>query len=71
MPYTLGVPGCPKCKGRGVVDGEERISYRADGTELRYPTVYRCSCLEAKPEDELPRAPAEPDAQSRAAGEKE
>ena len=71
MPRSLGVPGCPKCKGAGVVDGETRTIVRQDGSKVKYPTVYRCSCLEAKSDQGEPPAPAGPDAQKRAAGEKE
>lgn len=72
MPYTLGKPGCPKCKGDGVTPGEPITIERVSGPPKVYPTVIRCSCLEKSVEDLM----AEPekskaDMQRRAAGEKD
>jgi len=66
MPYTLGKPGCPICKGKGVYDSAPLTKIGFDGVERTYPTVTRCSCLEAKTGETARK----PDAQSRAAGEK-
>lgn len=68
--YTMGKPGCPKCKGEGVFPGTPRTVLRQDGSEVQYPTVVRCSCLEVKVELPDP-APASIDQAQKAAGEKE
>ena len=74
MTRKLGVPGCPTCKGEGLIPGTTVIRETADGRRIEYPTSRRCSCLsvpaEASPED-LGESKSKPDAQSRAAGEKE
>jgi hypothetical protein len=72
MPFTLGKPGCPKCKGDGVFPAEDRVIVGPGGREVRYPQVERCSCLSKPIEEESPvdrRAGEGPDAQTRAAGE--
>jgi len=71
MPHTLGVPGCPKCKGVGVFDGPPREIFRQDGSTMSYPTVIRCSCLEKPADASSGDDAAKPDAQQRAAGEKD
>ena len=76
MPFTLGKPNCPKCKGVGVFNVEDRVVVGPGGREVRYPQVERCSCL-SKPIDEVfpETSPVDRgdqrDAQERAAGERE
>ncbi len=68
MPWTLGKPGCVKCKGDGVYPGPDHEVIGQQGQTIKYPTVIRCSCLEKSSESS---SSDRPDAQRRAAGEKE
>ena len=72
MTRKLGVPGCPKCHGEGLIPATTVIRETADGRRIEYPTSRRCVCIATQaPDPSSGSAEQKPDAQSRAAGEKE